>query len=457
MTRATKTMRDTMQTGSRIFALAMMAICLTHPAFAQNAPAILTGEAAMGDWKSDAPGVSRHIRPDQLPAPYATKSASASARVVPQPPGAQLAVPPGYKIERLAANLPGARTLRFAPNGDLFVAQTAEGRITILRSTANGTGMLRETFAADLDGPFGLAFYPADKPQWLYVGTEGRVLRFPYTAGDLRASAKPEIVVPGLPSGGHSTRDVLFSHDSKTMLVSVGSQSNAAERMGSPPADLAAFEKTNGRGAGWGSEIWRASVLAFDIDGKNRRSYANGLRNCVAIAFAPNSGPLWCATNERDLLGDNLPPDYATSVREGGFYGWPWFYLGANPDPRHPDARRDLANAVTVPDVLIQSHSAPLGIAFNEGGMFPADAKNDGFVALHGSWNRALRTGYKIVRLRFEKGRPTGAYEDFVTGFVVSDTAVWGRPVSITMAPDGALLFSEDGNGTIWRVSYSTR
>jgi len=236
--------------------------------------------------------------------------------------------------------------------------------------------------------------------------------------------------------------------------VSVGSQSNVAQGMGRAPADLAAHEKANGVGASWGNETDRAAVLAFDADGKNKRTFATGLRNCVAMALRPASDDLWCAVNERDMMGDDLPPDYATQVKPGAFYGWPWFYIGANADPRHDGARADLAGKATIPDVLIQAHSAPLGIVFYEGGMFPADYRSDAFVALHGSWNRARRTGYKIVRLRMKDGKPTGVYEDFVTGFVQSEAAVWGRPVSVTVAPDGALLFSDDAGGAIWRVSY---
>ena len=191
----------------------------------------------------------------------------------------------------------------------------------------------------------------------------------------------------------------------------------------------------------------------FDPNGGDERLYAAGLRNCAALAIQPATGAPWCAVNERDGLGDDLPPDYATELRQGAFYGWPWYYIGAHPDPRLANARPDLQDKVTVPEVLIQPHSAPLGIAFYDGPMFPPEYRGDAFVTLHGSWNRALRTGYKVIRLRFANGRPTGEYEDFLTGFVVSDRTVWGRPVGVTVAQDGALLVSEDANGTIWRVA----
>jgi glucose/arabinose dehydrogenase len=195
-------------------------------------------------------------------------------------------------------------------------------------------------------------------------------------------------------------------------------------------------------------------VFSFPPDGGSLHLVASGLRNCVGLATQPGTQALWCVTNERDGMGDNLPPDYATRVAEGNFFGWPWYYIGANEDPRHRGERPDLANLVTVPDVLIQPHSAPLGIAFYDGSTFPRDYVGDAFVTLHGSWNRAQRTGYKVVRLRLQGGQPTGEYEDFLTGFVANDSAVWGRPVGVTVLHDGSLLVSEDANGTIYRVAH---
>jgi glucose/arabinose dehydrogenase len=195
-------------------------------------------------------------------------------------------------------------------------------------------------------------------------------------------------------------------------------------------------------------------VLAFDPDGKNERVYATGIRNCSGLAVQPGTGALWCAVNERDGLGDDLPPDYATHVAQGAFYGWPWYYLGDHQDPRHKDERADLANHITTPDVLIQAHSAPLGIAFYSADQFPSEYKGDAFVTLHGSWNRAKRTGYKVVRLVMKDGKPTGEYEDFLVGFVDDDKSVWGRPVGVAVTHDGSLLVSDDGSGSAWRVSY---
>lgn len=431
----------------------LVSLLLATPALA--APP-LTGDAAFGDWRADAPGVARHIRPQDVPGQGATQPSSAHVRVVPKPADVLPKVPSGFAIAPLATGIGGARTLRFAPNGDLFVAQSADGTVAALRLAPDGASVVeRKTFATGVDGAFGLAFYPpGPDPKWLYVAGTTTIVRFPYKAGDLVASRKPETIVRGLPDGGHSTRDIVFSRDGSRMFVSVGSESNVAEDMGRRPSSLAAFEKTRATGAAWGSEDFRATVLVFDPQGKHRRILATGLRNCVAMALAPASDRLWCAVNERDMLGDDLPPDYATEVRDGAFYGWPWFYIGAHADKR-AGLRPDLADKVRVPDVLIQAHSAPLGIAFYESDRFPADYRGDAFVALHGSWNRGKRTGYKIVRLRFADGAPTGVYEDFVTGFVLDDKTVFGRPVSVAVAPDGALLFSEDGNGVIWRVTYA--
>jgi glucose/arabinose dehydrogenase len=194
-------------------------------------------------------------------------------------------------------------------------------------------------------------------------------------------------------------------------------------------------------------------VLVFDSDGKGGKIFATGLRNCVGLAVHPATGDVWCSTNERDGLGDNLVPDYITRVKPGGFYGWPWYWLGDHEDPRHKGERPDLVGKVAMPDVLLQSHSASLQLTIYDGAMFPAEYKGDAFAAFHGSWNRAKRTGYKIVRVLQKDGVPTGEYEDFLVGFVASGDSVWGRPVGVAVAKDGALLVSEDGNGTLWRVS----
>jgi glucose/arabinose dehydrogenase len=438
-------------------------IAVAAPAPAQNPPAaMLTGAAAFGDWRRDAPGVRRLITEADLPTPNATPSSSNSVSVVARPPGAQLAAPPGFAVQRFAAGFATPRTLRIAPNGDIFLAETGAGQVRVLRAAPGAAQPERnEVFAGDLEAPFGIAFYPpGPEPRFVYVAAGDALFRFPYRNGDLKARGAPERLL-GLPTGGHFTRDVAFSRDGKRMFVSIGSASNVAQglrRMS--PEEIHEWERAHGRGALWDEEEGRADVLAFDPDGGSPRTFATGLRNCVGLAVQPATGALWCATNERDDLGDDLPPDYATEVREGAFYGWPWYYIGAHPDPRHRWARPDLRGAVTVPDVLFQPHSAPLGITFYEApsvaaSAFPAAYRGDAFVALHGSWNRSKRTGYKIVRLPFKDGHPTGAYEDFLTGFVIDDRSVWGRPVGLAVARDGALLVSEDGGGTLWRIAYT--
>ena len=427
---------------------------LSGAAFGQSA--LRQGKDAFGSWQLDKPGTARLIRPQDLPEPGATRSAANVSRVVPKPDGAAPKVPPGFKIDLFAKGLDGPRIIRAAPNGDIFVAETDAGRIRVLRATdGSSKPTANEVYATGLHQPFGIAFFPSgDDPQWVYVANTDAVVRFPYRSGDLKASGKAETIVANLPHGsGHSTRDVVFTPDDKRMLVSVGSVSNDGEGMGQPPGGLEAWAGEQPLGAAWGYETDRAAVLAFDPDGKNKKLFATGIRNCVGLAIQPRSGMPWCSTNERDGFGDDLVPDYVTSVRENAFYGWPWFYIGGHEDPRHRGERSDLKDKVTTPDVLLQAHSASLGLTFYQGRNFPEDYRGDAFAAEHGSWNRSKRTGYKVVRIRLKEGKPTGAYEDFVTGFVVNDNEVWGRPVGVAVAHDGALLISEDGNGTIWRVS----
>jgi glucose/arabinose dehydrogenase len=447
-------------------ALASCSLLLAPVVLAQGASdsigELLEGKAAFGDWRSDAPLVRRKIT--ELPPPYATRSAANSPRVIAKPAAAAPKVPPGFQVELFAANLRDPRVLRVAPNGDIFVAESEPGRIRVLRA-ADGASQpsSNDVFASGLTEPFGIAFYPpGPDPQWVYIANTGSVVRYPYRSGDLKARGKPEVIVRDLARAGgrsvqrgHITRDIVFSKDGRQMFVSVGSATNAGEGMGKrDAAAIARWEAEHGLGSAWGTETDRAAVLVFDPEGGNRRIFASGLRNCVGLAVHPQSGDLWCSTNERDDLGDDLVPDFMTRVRDGAFYGWPWYYLGANEDPRHRGERPDLKDKITVPDVLIQAHSASMGMVIYDGDQFPAEYAGDGFAAQHGSWNRAKRTGYKVVRVRLKDGEPSGEYEDFMTGFVVNDAAVWARPVGIAVAHDGALLVSEDGNGTIWRVSY---
>lgn len=395
----------------------------------------------MGDWTSDKPGARRKITVDDLPPPNSSSSVSNSPRVVPRPPGAQLQVPPGFKIDIFASGFRDPRFLLTAPNGDIFVTESRADQIKVIRG-ANAEST--ELFANDgLNKPFGIAFYPpGPDPKYLYVANTDGVIRFPYQNGDLKARGPAEKLGAHLSrggllrGGGHWTRDLVFSPDGKKMYISIGSRSNNSDSA---------------------SEADRARIFEFNPDGTGQKVYAWGIRNAVGIAFRPSSSELWMSTNERDELGDDLVPDYISSVRPGGFYGWPWFYIGNHVDPDHKGKHAELAGQVIVPDVLVQAHSATLNLCFYTGDQFPAEFKGDIFAAFHGSWNRAKRTGYKIVRVLFdrESGKARGEYEDFVTGFVTPEGNVWGRPVGIAVAKDGSLLFSEDGNGTIWRVSYA--
>ena len=406
---------------------------------------LLTGKAAMGDWKSDAPGARRKITVEDLPAPSSNVLAINPARVARRPADAQPQVPHGFKIDLYASGFRDPRFLLTAPNGDIFVVESRGNQIKVLRDT-KGTGKpdVTEIFAEQgLNKPFGIAFYPpGDESQFLYVANTDGVIRFPYRNGDLKARGPAEQLgahlsggAAHLRSGGHWTRDIVFSPDGKKMYVSIGSRSNVSDNA---------------------AEAERARIFEFNPDCTDQKVYAWGIRNAVGITFRPGTNELWMSTNERDEIGEDLPPDYISSVRPGGFYGWPWFYIGNHPDPRHKGKHPELADKVIVPDVLVQSHSASLNLCFYTGDQFPAEYKGDIFAAFHGSWNRKKRTGYKIVRLPFDHStsKARGEYEDFVTGFVAPDGKVWGRPVGITVAKDGSLLFSEDGNGSIWRVSY---
>jgi len=398
------------------------------------------------DWKADAPGVRHRFTVDGLPEPFATESADNGPRVVSRPAGAQLHVPDGFKIEQYASGFAYPRYLLTAPNGDIFITESRSNAIKVMRDgdgDGDGKPELTETFASEgMNQPFGIAFYPpGSDPQFLYVANTNGVVRFPYREGDLKARGPveklgAEVSTGGLlHGGGHWTRDLAFSPDGKKMYVSVGSFSNVSDNA---------------------MEADRARILEFNPDGTGQHVFAWGIRNAVGIKFRPGTSDLWMSTNERDELGEDLVPDYISHVQPGGFYGWPWFYLGNHQDPRHKDKHPELASKVLVPDVLVQSHSATLNLCFYDGAQFPAEYKGDVFAAFHGSWNRARRTGYKIVRVPVDKatGKARGDYEDFVTGFVTPEGNVWGRPVGITVAKDGALLFSEDGNKTIWRVSY---
>ncbi|HEY6096819.1 MAG TPA: sorbosone dehydrogenase family protein, partial [Candidatus Deferrimicrobium sp.] len=390
---------------------------------------VVTGQGALGDWTSDFPGLRRRITVADLPRPYATRSVDNGPDIVARPANAWPKAPEGFVVQEFATGLKNPRLVRTAPNGDLFVAESRAGRIRLLRAPPGaGKEQVDEVFASGLDRPFGIAFFPpGPDPQFVYVAETGAVVRFPYRNGDVRARGRPETIVSDIPSGGllrgggHWTRDIAFSNDGKKMWVSVGSRSNDAESSMEP-------EKN------------RADILEFKPDGTGFRVYAYGIRNPVGIAVHPLTGELWTSVNERDGLGDDLVPDYITRVKEGGFYGWPWFYMGPTQDPRHPGAHPELRSRVLTPDVLLQSHSASLEMCFYTGSQFPEGYSGDAFAAEHGSWNRGKRTGYKVIRVPLTHGAPTGEYEDFLTGFVTASGNLWGRPVGVAVALDGSLI-----------------
>jgi len=400
------------------------------------------------DFRGQHPGAVHKITVSDLPPPNATSSSDNGPHLVPRPKDAWPTAPAGFAVQVYASDLSNPRLLRTAPNGDVFLVESEPGMIRVFRGTNDhGRALESETFATDLRRPFGLAFYPpGPEPRWIYVGNTDSVVRYPYAKGDLVARGKAETIVPDLPSGGrltgggHSTRDVAFSLDGKKMFVSVGSHSNNDD-----PEESSA-------------EFHRADILEFSPDGSGARVYAWGIRNAVGIAVHPRSGELWASVNERDRLGDDLVPDYITHVEENGFYGWPYYYIGPHQDPRHTGKHPELRDKVLIPDVLLQPHNASLQMLFYDGTQFPEAFRGDVFAAEHGSWNRAVRTGYEVIRVPLHHtNRPTGEYEDFLSGFVKPDGDVWGRPVGVAVASDGALLVSDDGSNTVWRVSYHAR
>jgi glucose/arabinose dehydrogenase len=477
-----------------ISAFAAIMIAMASPALAQQTAQtgpVLTGQAAYTNWSEQKPGVRHKITVADLPAPNPAEAVNNTAHIIDRPSNAWPIAPPGFKVTLYAGGdgkpnqrsdniesmvvtagtflLP--RLIRTAPNGDLFVADSGAGKIIVLRGVkADGRAEHVELFATGLDHPFGIAFYPAGpNPQWLYVGNATTVQRFPYHSGDLHATGPAQTIVPDVPGyaqltgGGHWTRDVAFSLDGKKLFISVGSASNVDDADTHP------------------REFHRADVLEYTPEGKFVKVYATGLRNCVGEAVNPTTGELWCSTNERDNLGNHLVPDYVTSVPEGSFFGWPWYYMGGHRDPRLEDPcangtgpnpqltapltadqakgckRENMAAKVRTPDVLVQPHMASLEMTFypTKKSEFPASFEGDAFAAEHGSWNRANRAGYEVIYIPMKNGHATGEYDDFLTGFVTADGQVWGRPVGVTVGNDGSMYVTDDGSRSVWRVQYT--
>jgi glucose/arabinose dehydrogenase len=365
----------------------------------------------------------------QLPAPFATKSSGNPPEDTTPPQGFLPTVPQGFRVNIFAAEFKEPRWLTVAPNGDIFLADSGAGKIFILRDPGHtGGAQQREVFATGVNRPYGIVFHD----DYVYVGATNALLRFRYDPRTSKRLGDAEHLMD-LPHGGHWTRGLVFSADGRHLFISIGSDSNINIE----------------------SDSRRAAITICDPDGKNARLYATGLRNPSAVALEPTTGQLWAVVNERDGLGDDLPPDYFTAVKEGGFYGWPYSYIGDNADPRVNPQKPELVAKAIIPDVLLGSHRAPLQFAFYTGTQFPETFRGGAFIAEHGSWNRSSRAGYQIAFVPFRDGKPSGDPQPFLTGLVPdpAKSSVYGRPVGVTVAPDGALLVSDDSAGLIYRVT----
>ena len=397
----------------------------------------------------------------RLPAPYSSKSASNRVNVVGWPAGKVPIAPAGFVVTEYASKMDSPRWMYVAPNGDVLVAESttvptstklkvaaalnldksrslraeSANRITLFRDTnKDGKPDVQTTFLAGLNQPFGMLVLG----KYFYVANTDGVLRFPYAPGATKISGEGQKIL-SLPAAGynnHWTRNLLAGPDGSKIYVSVGSGSNVQEN-------------------GAENEVRRANILQINPDGSGEKIYAAGLRNPVGMGWAPGTTTLWTAVNERDELGDDLVPDYLTSVKEGGFYGWPYAYFGQNEDPRRKGERADLVRKTLVPEVPLGSHTASLGLAFYDKTAFPAKYRNGAFIGQHGSWNRSAFSGYKVVFVPFANGKPSGPPEDFLTGFLVGGDSkdAYGRPVGVTTLPDGSLLVADDAADKIWRVS----
>lgn len=365
----------------------------------------------------------------RVPPPYSTPSLRMDPIVV-RGKSPSFRVPQGFSIRPWATGFHSPRWMAVAPNGDVFLTESYKGRILVLRDRdRSGLADRPIVFATGLNLPHGMAF----RDGWLYVGETNRVVRFPYQPGRTKAG-KAEVVVPKLPSRGyrqHWTRNLAFSPDGRTLYVTVGSETNKSP------------------------EPWpRATILAFDPDGKNVRTVATGLRNPVGVAIRPGTEELWTTCVERDYMGNDVVPEFFTQVRQGDFFGWPWAYSGGIRDPR-VSAKGMPKKPVRKPDVEFTAHSVPLGALFYTGQMFPEAYRGDALIAMRGSRNRKPMSGYKVVRVRFQNGRPSGV-EDFITGWNPNPNSrrVYGRPVGLAQLPDGSVLVSDEAAHMVWRVTY---
>ena len=401
----------------------------------------------------------------QLPEPYATKSVSNYSNVIGWEDGETPIAPEGFKVTKYADGFENPRWMYVTPNGDVLVAESnsnygipkqigatiigAGGSntlkksadvITLLRDTnKDGFPDIRETLLTKNEGlnqPFGMLVIG----DWLYVANTDAVLRFPYQAGQTKITAMGEKVAD-LPAGEvnqHWTRNIIANEDNSKIYIAVGSGDNIGEK-------------------GMEHEVMKANILVMNADGSNMEVYASGLRNPVGMDWEPTKKTLWTTVNERDELGDNLVPDYLTSVQEGGYYGWPYSYWGNHFDPRVPIPPNVRLKEAIVPEVDLGSHTASLGLVFYTADAFPKKYKNGAFVVQHGSWNRDILAGYRVVFIPFKDGKPSGDPEDFLTGFIVDPNKdeVRGRPVGAVIMPDGSMLITDDTTHHIWRIAYT--
>jgi glucose/arabinose dehydrogenase len=395
-----------------------------------------------------------------LPAPYATKSVMNFSNVVGWKEGNTPKAPEGFTVRKYAEGFENPRWMYVTPNGDILVAESnsnhplierigalfiganksnnlnkSADRITLLRDTTNdGVPDMHETFLAKLNQPFGMLILG----NWFYVANTDGLWRYPYKTGQTKITEQGKKIV-SLPAGKHNrhwTRNIIANKDGSKIYIAIGSGSNVAEH-------------------GIEAETNKADILVVNPDGTDLKVFASGLRNPVGMDWAPGTNTLWTVVNERDELGDNLVPDYLTHVEEGGFYGWPYVYFGQHNDPRVTDKRPEYVKNTIVPDVPLGAHTASLGLAFYEGTSFPKKYQGGAFIVQHGSWNRSTLSGYKVIFVPFNNGKPSGKPEDFLVGFIedLSHEKVYGRPVGATILHDGSLLITDDVTNIIWRVS----
>lgn len=370
---------------------------------------------------------------NDLPEPFATPSVTNVSKVIGWPRGKTPVAPAGFRVMEFAGDFDKPRWVYVAPDGDVFVSDAGSGTVYMFRDTdRNGTYKTRYTYLTGLNRPFGMVVLDGH----FYVGNNDGIVRFPYDPESTKITSAGEKIVSLPARGNHWTRNVVANREGTKLYVSVGSSSNIGEN-------------------GMERESRRANIIEINPDGSGETVYASGLRNPVGMDLNPANGELWTVVNERDGLGDDLPPDYATHVRRGGFYGWPYAYSGPHEDPRLKGERPDLVAKTIVPDIPLGAHTASLGLVFYTGGLFPAKYRDGMFVAQHGSWNRSTLAGYKVVFVPFKNGKPSGEREDFLTGFIANadKSEVYGRPVCVAVLPDGSLLVTDDGSNVIWRVA----